>query len=147
MPKTKHTATAPDGTVFKRTSESRVYTHMVAGQLCPKHAMAVATHASNEEQDVRNWRYMNEKVTGVRSWYDFESEESRQRDRDQVAMGQLAYLAEKLAERIARVEAQDFTKWFDLGWASRFDLACKNADSHRGRASWKRIEILEAVIG
>ena len=146
MPKTRHYATAPNGQVFHRGSDRRVYSHMVAGRRCRDHALAMAKSDSNMNQDGRNWDYANSKVTGQRSWYDFESEESRQRDRDRVAEGRQNYIDRKRAERILKVSETDFTKWNDLGWASRLDLAQKNAASHRSKPYWDEVVILEAKI-
>jgi hypothetical protein len=124
MPKTKHYATAPNGQVFHRSSQNRVYTHVVIGRRCKDNAMTVAKGASWAAADGRNWDYSNDKV----------------------AEGRDNYIERKRAERIVKVSETDFTKWSVLGWASRPDLAEKNASSHRAKSYWAEVQILEAKI-
>jgi len=49
------------------------------------------------------------------------------------------------AERLANVEDTNFDLWLDLGWASRTDLALKNAASHASKPYWAETIIVEAV--
>jgi hypothetical protein len=146
MPKTRHYAKAPNGQVFHRTSQSRVYSHVVLGLRSKETALRFANSQSAKDQDARNWDYANSKVTGQRDWYNWESEENRQRDRSRVAEGRDNYINRKCAERIVAINAVDFAKWHDLGWASRLDLAQKNASSHAAKDHWAEVIIVEAVI-
>jgi hypothetical protein len=132
--------------VFHRSSQNRVYTHVVIGRRCKDNAMTVAKGASWAAADGRNWDYSNDKVLGRKTWYAFESEQSREADRARVAEGRDNYIERKRAERIVKVSETDFTKWSVLGWASRPDLAEKNASSHRAKSYWAEVQILEAKI-
>jgi len=159
MPKTKHTATAPNGQTFKRTSQSRVYSHVVLGRRCRDEAMRRANAPDARVQDGRNWDYYARNAAGKATYSAYVLSGSpefvaKMKARD-IESGKeflakhpdrAAYIAQQHAERLANVEDTNFDLWHDLGWASRTDLAQKNASSHASKPYWAEAIIVEAVI-
>lgn len=126
----KHTATASNGQTFKRGSANRTYTHVVIARRCKTHAVAQATSKYAQEQDARNYAYyLGEGHAAVANYSTAE-----------------AYVAAKMADRLAKIEAADFNLFSDGGWAGRLDLAQKNASSLRARPYYAEVLILPAVI-
>lgn len=137
MPKTKHTAAAPDGSTFTRTSENRTYTHMITGRR--DEAAYFATADRLDDQDRRNFDYYAACAAGTHehvqptAWRTPErcTEEIAEaaarigdHDRDSYAAALREHRLERHAEQVA---AGFFTKWLDLGWCGRLDLAQKAA--------------------
>lgn len=164
MPTTKHIAIAPDGTTFKRTSKSKVYTHLTLGQRSEDHAWLVANSKVSQEQDGKNWDFYLQQAEGrwtcssyERNTYNSPGHDewvAKSKARD-VSKGQefLAenptregFIAKRLADRLAAVQATDFTEWHDLGWSSRQDLGERNAASHRNKPYWAKVILVEATI-
>jgi hypothetical protein len=159
MPKTKHIATAPDGTIFKRTSQSRTYSHMVIGQRSEERAFLLAHSKRAQVRDGENWDYRQSEANGggvygeyanhpAGSWQHNSYERNLAMAKEFIAANpdRQAYIDGQHAERVAAVEATNFNQWFDLGWASREDLAQKNASSHRNNAHWAKVLVVEAKI-
>jgi len=160
MTKTKHTATAPNGQIFKRTSQNRVYSHVVLGRRSEENAFLSANSKFNRDHDGNSWdwRVKTSEGQGVYAKYASEAEDHWGRKRHEENLEEArqflaanpdrkAYQDRKQADRVADVEKTDFTKWFDLGWASRIDLAQKNASTYAGKPSYAEVIIVEAVIG
>lgn len=157
MPTTKHIAIAPDGTTFKRTSKSKVYTHLTLGQRSEDHAWLVANSKRSQEQDGKNWDYYKSQADGtyryssyVESGPNFATYKARDTARSQEFIAanptREGYIATQLANRLSAVEATDFTEWHDLGWSSRQDLGERNAASHRNKPYWAKVILVEATI-
>jgi hypothetical protein len=123
---TRHTATAPDGTVLRRTSQNKVYPFCVAAYI----PAAVARRYA--ERDAAEYRGMaarhqaaidNGGVDERRSHrYSIEQWEQWRDD---------AIVRAERAERAAAAAADG--EWFAHGWASRLDLAEKRANEARNR--------------
>ena len=158
MPKTIHTATAPNGQTFKRTSQNRVYSHIALGRRCKVEALRRANSKEAQVSDGRNWDYYNNCATGKATYSAYVLSGSPEfvakiKARD-IESGKeflakhpdrAAYIAQQHAERVANVEDTNFDLWLDLGWASRTDLALKNAASHASKPYWAETIIVEAV--
>jgi len=159
MPKTIHTATAPNGQTFKRTSQNRVYSHVALGRRSKEEALRRANSKTQQVQDGENWDYHNTCATGRATYSAYVLSGSPEfvaklKARD-IAEGtawiaknpdRAAYITQQHAERLANVEGTNFDLWHDLGWASRLDLAQKNAATHKNRSAyWAECIIVEAV--
>ncbi len=165
MPKSIFTATATNGQTFKRTSESRTYTHMVVWMPSFEAEMvrAVATAADAKwlKQTAKDYAYYAQTIAigagGTRhstyangapcSW------EVKQDDVDR-AVAAIAgatsvdeYIAAQQARLIDTVRAHSrngrYRSWTDMGWCGRPDLAQKLAGQVRRRPG--QVRILEAV--
>lgn len=166
MTKSIFTAIDPNGKEHKRTSDSRTYTHTVVVQHVKAAHMAIATSKGFADADASNYDYMVEcaagthrNVTRTRTPADFHPSYSAEYVANAIAARNAenakriaeakafiakyptkeAYVAARLAERVAAVEAKDFTIWHNLGWCGRHDLAVKLASKAPGAV------ILEAV--
>lgn len=137
MPKTKHAATAPDGSTLTRTSENRTYTHVITGRRDEAAYLAEADALS--DQDRRNFDYYAACAAGTHehvqptAWRTPErvaeeiadaADRIKGHDRDSYAAALREQRLERHAERVA---AGYFTTWLDLGWCGRPDLAQKAA--------------------
>lgn len=162
------TAIDPNGTVHTRTSDRREYTHTVVYQHDKAALMAYATGSDWTKSDGNNFDYRREcaagthpNVTKVTPADKFHSSytaekiaEFQQAQREMNAKiiadakvetdgkTREQYIAERQAERVARVEAEDFTIWHNAGWCGRLDLAQKLAA--KSAYAWVRSTILEA---
>lgn len=155
MPKTIHTATAPDGSTFRRTSQSRVYSHMVTGRSNERAHFADAD--AIRDQDRRNFDYYVEVAAGTHPHVQPEKWRPQEQCDADIAkhrakiegLDRDSYAAKKREERLAahaaNVAAGMFTKWRDLGWASRLDLARKAAST--AARHYVDVRILEAKAG
>jgi len=141
MPKTKLSATLPDGTIATRTT-ARTYTHVVAVRRSYESALDVAVRQSAGDLD--NYAHYAAFLDGTsrflakRSWQsDAEHAASCAWD---IARATAAidgatsadeYAAARKAQRIADVEARkaagNFDTWSAEAWAGRLDLAQKAA--------------------
>lgn len=161
MPKIKHTATGPNGETFKRVSTSRTYSHCVIGRRSYEVAMARATSAQAQRNDGSDWDYFT--ACANRTYNDFPSfytpdQVEKLRDQRQEAHkdfaeknpDRAAYVARKLAERIEEVEQLkakgEFDRFFQIGWASRLDLAQKAASAAMTGGYYAETRYVEAQV-
>jgi hypothetical protein len=168
MPKIKHTATGPNGEVFKRTSASRTYSHITVGRESVDYARDAACR--QHKNDVENFEqhqvwardgyepsaWMNKPSHGDPSKTIAEEfrEEGKQSaikwlaDKPSTAKAWADQELVRRLDEIARKEAEGHYSRFtvDFGWSSRLDLAQKNASSSRA-SRYAEVIILEAVIG
>lgn len=162
-----------NGQTFTRSTASRAYTHMAAVRPSYDAALRNAKADHCDVSNFNYWLAMSQGIsrsearTGqvetqtlveyhTSKWTTPEQAQERA-DRDQArAIENLKgattveeYTAARLADRIAAVEAQKadgyFDRFQDAGWASRLDLAQKNAASHAAKAWWAEAKVLEAV--
>lgn len=146
MPTITHIATYA-GQSFKRVSSSgRVYSHVVIGRVSLSHALERARAKYHGKSDANNFAYYVRQAAGegLNIWQGH-SDEDKERirlERQASAIQELQgcttpedYVALKLAQRLAKIERQReegyYSRFNDLGWASRYDLAQKNAGSKR----------------
>lgn len=150
MPKTVYTAIDPNGVEHKRTTSDRTYTHTVVAQRSKAAAMVGATAigwaktdrsnfeyyvqiaSGNDPYPARNYmtsdRFTAEQIAGHQAVVDADNAKrvaEAKATTDGVALAD--YLAAKLAERFARVEAGDYVSYVNHGWCGRHDLALKLA--------------------
>jgi hypothetical protein len=171
MAKAIFTAIDPNGVTHKRTSDRRIYSHTVVFQESKAAHMATATSAEWAKQDGKNYDYDVEcaagthphvthvsPASGYHSSYTPERiAEMQQAQRDSnvkriasakatiEGLTRAEYIAKKQAERVARVEAADYTVWHNAGWCGRLDLAHKLEAQMRGLRHTSTVMILEAV--
>ena len=151
MTKTIHTATLPDGSVAKRTSKSRTYSHVVVGQVSYEAALR---SAKVRDPHVSHFRYLS-KCASVQPGETypepgFSFPVDAKAHAEGVAMLEATptrdgYVDAKVAAAVAAVEARraagDFDKWEALTWASRFSLANAQASGAR----WPRHKNLRVL--
>jgi hypothetical protein len=148
MPKTHYIATAPNGQVFTRSTESRAYLFCVVGRRCYAHALRFADQTYKVDAD--NFAYYQGEVGQNPKHGAFHSEEALAEMKRTVSIHVTPenYAKARRAERVARVEANKadgvYDQFVDLGWASRADLATKNASAHMG-SRYVDVRILPAV--
>lgn len=161
----KHEAILPDGSVAKRTSKNRVYTHCVAVRGSWGYAMSTAKTPLRSDPD--NFRFHKAIVDGTSEFLgprDWEKtpEQLARRERDDAASIERSkvelngctdaesYVAMKVAERVAKVEKRKaeggYDKWSVEGWNGRLDLAQKLAAQMNGKAYIAEVRIIEAKI-
>jgi hypothetical protein len=137
MPKTTHTATLPDGSIAKRVSQSRVYSHVVIGRRLYDVDLARAKAPAHQRGDRSNYAYWRSFIDDAVERYRWETPEETAARREKglaeavEAVGAYAdadaYVAAQLAARTAQVEADHAGGeiWHALTWASREDLALR----------------------
>lgn len=162
----KHTATAPDGSIMKRTSANRVYSHVTVGRPSYEHAVAEAKAESYRATDKRNFAYYAEiaaqtpgvartiHVDGCARPWSYEKAETAEEIAAAVAKLAGATSGEEFhaieqERRLAKVEEAKargaFASWVDLGWSSSAALAAKNAASHRS-GYYAEVVVLPATV-
>lgn len=157
--KIKHQAVLPDGSIAKRSSESREYSHMVAVRRNYDGDLAAAKASSHGPRDKRNFAYYVELASGAHDHVQPAPWRSKERCDEGIARAAAliapyadaeAYAAAQQAERIARVEANKadgvFEKWGALGWSSRPDLAQKEFNRAMANSYYAEAKIIEAQI-
>lgn len=159
---TKHEAVLPDGTIAKRTSQSRKYSHCVAFRGDGEAILAGAKADTISKTDRSNFAYHAAYLDGTSQWLarkGWETDEVyAQRCADDIARANRALKGAKTAEewfeadkaaRVAKIEADlaagHYDKWSVAGWNGRYDLAVKLAQATSG--PWVRdVTILEAIL-
>lgn len=148
----KFEATAPDGSVFKRSSQNREYRFAVAYQ-CDYDAFMASAKAYKDPNyayhvGMAAGGYMSRNSRGGQGvWLAPRSEEDRLRSVAEIEgfANEAEYRASKRAAQIASVEAQKAAGWFNqwrcAGWQSRLDLAQKIAAGYRFAAILEAREV------
>jgi len=147
VPKTKHTVVLPDGRTAQRVSQNRVYSHVVVGRRSYEIALANATAASAEAIDRKRHEIKRRRALGLPGDYVVSSfaDLNEQFAREAAAFiaehpDVQAYVAERRAARVAKVEAAKadgvYDRWNALTWASRPDLAQRA----QGASEWAAYE-------
>lgn len=119
---TKHTVTLPDGTVAKRTSQNRTYSHVVVGHWPAAKILAVLN------TDLQRC------VLNAVKYRDI-AEGRRDREFGSATSEQYAEWADACEARIIKLQAEIEAgvtdgPWGALTWSSRKDLADKQAASY-----------------
>lgn len=164
MAKTAYFATDANGKTHTRNSD-RVYTHTVVYRNSKERFLASANAEMWADRDGWTYDYYAAcaagthphvtKITpagGFHHSYTAEQIAERQEKQRQQNASEIAdaktkvngvtreqWIAARLAERVAVVEATDFTVWHNAGWCGRLDLAQKLA------AKYNDVAILPAV--
>lgn len=153
---TKHIHTAEfNGQTFKRTSQTRRYTHVVVARLSYAHALAAATSSYSRKSDADTYKYYRSIIDGtyapLKDWHPTLQEDILKRAREHLAGYESLeqYTADRRAAAIASVEKAKAEGKFDsfgaVGWASRPDLAQKVANQYGGKPYWEEVRILPAA--
>jgi len=137
----KHTAVLPDGSIAKRVSQNRVYSHCIAGRPIYTVALGSATHETHNisarnthahyarvaKLNVGDRKYINPPSSILVGPLDISQAVAFLRQFPTAE----DYAAHLRAARVKRVEDAKtdgyFDKWEALGWSSRRDLAEKAA--------------------
>jgi hypothetical protein len=164
---TKHTATLPDGTIAKRHSLNRVYSHCVAWRRDGQAALDHAKRSFISDNHRSNFAYYMELIDGT-SPHLFSNKpvfwrtEEEGKIADEVAIQRAIealggattaqeYFSIQKAAFIADVEGAIargvYEKWIVEGWASRRDLAENVAAKCRSYNFARDVTIIEAVRG
>jgi hypothetical protein len=164
MAKTSYFATDANGNIHTRNSD-RVYTHTVVYRNSKSKQLEAAKSAECRKMDGRNYDYAVEcaagthqhvttitPASGFHASYTAEyiaDRQEAQRAENEIriarakadigTMTRVEYQDAKEANRVAKVEATDFTIWHNAGWCGRLDLAQKLA------AKYNDFEILPAT--
>lgn len=147
MPKTTHTVTLPDGQTAKRVSQFRVYTHVVVGRRRLAFDLARAHAAGHQKQDRKEFLHQHQRAAGLPGDYfvsRYDDLNAKWLEEAKLFVAEHTnvevYVAARLAERLAQVEADrvagKYEAWHALTWASRLDLAHRA----RGAAEWQAYE-------
>lgn len=145
---TIHTITLPDGRTAKRTSQNRVYSHVVVGRRRYDYDLAQADRLT--ATDRANFAHYWEFIQGTsrflqRNSWEKDDAKFAERVAKDIARAKKAigaaespadYAEDKRAQRVAEVKqkAADgyYDAWGALTWASRRDLAEKQLNSWPG---------------
>jgi hypothetical protein len=152
MPKTRYRAVCPDGSIVRRSTESRQYSHCVVYRLSYNFAIHDANNPHPRE--VRNRRsnyayYRGELDPATAKCQHSDAELARYR----AYLGDAQSVEEFLeAQRVAAVEEVEqarlngrYDTWFDAGWCGRPDLAQRLAVQMQRKEHVAEARILEAV--
>lgn len=169
MTTTIHTATGPKGEVFKRTSKSRTYSHMVAGRLSYDYAVQrahdnVKQHRAEYQQNLKYaaegyepsaWMVGKPHYDQVKHPGKDHAEVFRQDGKDSATrwLADKPATADAYAQQMLEAELATITQrkadgvydrlTVDFGWSSRLDLAGKVASQHSGSSRYAEVVILE----
>lgn len=154
MPRTTFLATDANGTVHKRVSQDRTYTHTVVFQRSKEQAIRNAHEGV--KQDRKNVQYIagqaamtvDAYIADGKSRYPSLSDDGYWANQH---AGHVARAAKfrgdveaevqaRLADALAKIEAADWSVWYNAGWCGRYDLALKLA------AKYTVAAILPAVV-
>jgi len=159
MTKTIHTATAPNGQTFTRTSHNRTYSHAVVGRKCPK--AAFNRLAVTRVTYVSNFKYYLSVEAAKGAVYitkgrnetdgEYEARVLAYRldnlERMEGFTSATDYADHKAAQAYAALDAAvargDYDQFHVIGWAGRPDLAAKLASSSSGH--YVDVAILEVT--
>lgn len=152
MPKKTYTATAPNGDIFKRTTENRTYTHAVIGRRIFERELATANDAKQRQQDGENWDYFMACAAGAHahasSPYTTDRERAEWATFAEANPDRAGYIQKKHDGRVARVKADlaasAFEVWHCLTWCGRADLAQKQINSLQGK--WDGLQAVPAIL-
>lgn len=150
--KTTYTATDANGTVHTRTT-NRTYTNTVVYQADKDVAVKRAHEWVIRDRKDAEY-YQNEVAQGEEAYIKTKLITYERLGRDYFARqfaenvalankigNPVDYAARRLAERLAEIEATDWTVWHNAGWCGRRDLAVKLANEQKQVAA---VAILEA---
>lgn len=137
MAKTAYIAIDANGTTHTRNSD-RVYTHTVVYRQSKADRMAYATSKDWRDADGKNYDYAaaciaNGKHLNLMSFAHYANDTARHAKDVQESVAHNRgltredYISTRQAERVAIVEATDFSVWHNAGWCGRLDLAQKLA--------------------
>ena len=155
----KHYAILPDGARARRTSKSRVYTHLVAYRPSYEYALAQAgiVHPymrSNHAYYVACAKGEHEHAVapaGAPEWKVASAAHSRVKGEEYVAeygedldRAMTKMIRDATAKVVAAKDEGYYQKWSVEGWCGRLDLAQKLLASVQSRASIAEARILEA---
>lgn len=162
----KHTATAPDGTIARRSSKTRTYTHTVFAQRSFDNALRAALQGYGDT-DRSNYHHYLGFINGtsrfipVPSYLTTPEQIASHNARVEIDVARAqqelagydsreAYVAGKRDARVAAVLADKaagaFDVWHNVGWCSRPDLASKLAASTENNDYWQTAVVVEAKI-
>lgn len=149
MPNTIFTAIDPNGTVHKRTTAHRSYTHTVVARWSYDHELRAASNPEWATVDQQNYRYFVAESDPVTAKYAI-TEEKRASYRERIeGYSEADYVAKMQAERIAKVEAEKaagaYDEYRNLGWCGRLDLAVRLKDQTESKAAYRDVTMLDAV--
>lgn len=154
----KYTAVAPDGTILKRTTQRRVYTHMVAVLPNYTHAMNVAMIVRN--QDRENFVYW-ERLVRMDEFAAYDTAETRQTVIDRVTVYMRAkndwvpdaaqmYADDQACDRLARVNKANAQGYYDtygtMSWCGRRELAEKVAARERQNPCYTEAKVIKVRV-
>jgi len=150
MPKIIFTAIDPNGVEHKRTSDRRSYSHTVVYQKAVHEARAKARHASH----IDNGRYYLQCIAkgfheSLMKFEHYASDQGRHDADVKMAYAELkgcttaeGFAAMRVAEELLKLDAEDWSAYWNAGWCGRFDLAQKLAAACGGL----NVAILPAVV-
>lgn len=142
MPSTKFTATDPNGTVHTRTSKNRIYTHTVVYQRSK--AAAIESAKAMHKQHLETGRYLldciaNGKHLSLMKFGHYANDAGRHARDVEDAKRSLrglttpeGYAAWMVADALEKIEASDWSQYWNAGWCGRLELAQKLAASTNG---------------
>lgn len=140
---TKYFAIDPNGVEHTRSS-ARTYSHTVFFQRSKAAALADVNSPATIKQDRKNGQWYLDCIANGRHeslmHFDHYAKNLDEQARDvarakekMAGYADAADYAEKLRlEAVAHIEAADWTKWYNAGWAGRLDLAHKVAAQYPG---------------
>lgn len=143
MAKTSYFAIDANGKKHTRKSE-RGYSHTVVYQSIKSEDMAWATSSDWRKTDGENYDYSaacikNGKHMNLMGFAHYQNDTGRHAkhvaesiDFIRGAKSREEFMSDRQAERVASVEARDYSVWHNAGWCGRLDLAQKLAAKHTG---------------
>lgn len=145
----KHEAILPDGSVAKRNSQNRVYSHCVAFRR--DYAAELAEAGKKYGHMVHNHEYAIAVVRGEHKHSAWEHAcKGSQKAVDRYGYDAAAAVDQMIAERVAWVENAKaeglYERWFVEGWNGRLDLARKLAASVSVRRNVAEVRIIVASV-
>lgn len=157
MTKTHYIATDANGTVHKRSTDRRAYSHTVVVKKSKEGAIERAKQTAVWER--KNLQQMaDQTAAGVEAYVAdglrrhpilgreyFEKSFTETANRVAAFRGGVdGEVAALLAQRLAAIEATDWNVWFNAGWCGRSDLAEKLSAQHR-TSDYSAVMVLDAV--
>lgn len=152
---TTYLATAPDGSIFKRTSDNRTYTHAVL--VMPSHADALARASKLDKQDGENHDFHVEmangshRLAGRKSWHTDEQHAEEIANWKLLADEYPNAAAAMIGKRDLRVAAVNalkasgyFDRWEAVTWCGRPDLV--SAQLGKYQASGRHASVMAVAV-
>ena len=152
MSKTTYIATAPDGTIGKRTTENRIYTHAVIGRHSYEKDLAGAHDKGSQKADGQNWDYHMALAAGTHEHCKFQHLDDDAHRAEWAAFAaafptRAGYIETQHAARVARVQDRKaegyYEVWHTLTWCGRLDLAQKQIGANS--KYWVDLQVVPAV--
>ena len=145
----KYEAVLPDGSVAKRSSQNRVYSHCVAVRDSYADAIdnarkrhPILTHNHSYHVAVFNGEHEHSKLNNA--------VESARKAVEKYGEDVMEAVDKMVDEAIAGVEAKKaaggYDKWYVAGWNGRYDLALKMASSQACMWRVEEAKIVKAVL-